>query len=44
MDKRELEERKKYLALQAFYLGVKELIEKLEKKHPEFRDKKDREK
>lgn len=36
VNKRELEERKKYLALQDFYLGVKELVEKLEKKHPEF--------
>ena len=36
MNKRELEERKKYLALQAFYLGIKQLVEELEKKHPEF--------
>jgi len=36
MNKVNLEERKKYLALQAFYLGVKELVEELEKKHPEF--------
>ena len=36
MDKRELGERKKYLALQAFYLEVKGLIEDLEKKHPVF--------
>ena len=32
MNKRKLEERKKYLVLQAFYLKVKELIEELEKK------------
>jgi len=36
MNKTELEERKKYLALQAFYLGVKGLVEELETKHPEF--------
>lgn len=30
MNKRELEERKKYLALQSFYLGVKDLLEELE--------------
>ena len=44
MNKVNLEERKKYLALQAFYLEVKGLIEDLEKKHPEFRDKQDRKK
>jgi hypothetical protein len=32
MNKKEMEERKKYLALQAFYLRVKELLEELEKK------------
>jgi hypothetical protein len=32
MNKRELEERKNYLALQAFYLRIKELLEELEKK------------
>ena len=36
MNKMEAEERKKYLALQAFYLGIKGLLEDLEKKHPEF--------
>jgi hypothetical protein len=36
MNRVNLEERKRYLALQAFYLGVKELVEGLEKKHPEF--------
>ena len=36
MNKVNLEERKKYLALQGFYLGVKGLVEKLERKHPEF--------
>jgi hypothetical protein len=32
MNKKEIEERKKYLILQAFYLKVKQLIEELEKK------------
>ena len=36
MNKVNLEERKKYLALQAFYLRVKGLVGELEKKHPEF--------
>ena len=32
MNKEKIEERKKYLALQAFYLGIKQLVEELEKK------------
>lgn len=32
MNSREIEERKKYMALQAFYLEVKELVGELEKK------------
>ena len=31
-----IEERKKYLALQAFYLKVKQLLEDLEGNHPEL--------
>jgi len=36
MNDKKVTERKEYLALQAFYLRVKQLIEDLEKKHPEF--------
>ena len=32
MNKKEIEERKKHLILQAFYLKVKQLIEELDKK------------
>lgn len=32
MDKRQIKERKKYLALQAFYLKMKELIKELEER------------
>jgi len=32
MDEKQIEERKKYLVLQVFYIKIKELVEDLEKK------------